>query len=47
MHLVKGFREEHLRQYGYSGTNFTAMVNCTNLKTGILSEIIETQIMDL
>ena len=38
------FAEKYLQSYGCSGTNFTATVDCTNSKTEIQIEIIETQI---
>ena len=37
------FNEKYLRSYGCSDTNFTAAVNCTNLKTEIKSTLIELQ----
>ena len=40
-------RHKSLWPYGCSGTRFTAVANCTNQKTGIQSEIIETQIFEI
>ena len=42
MHVIAVFTEKYLQSYGCSGTNFTATVNCRNLKTEIQIEIIET-----
>ena len=42
---VQGFRKKYLKLYARSGTNFTAVVNSTNLKTKIQREINETQII--
>ena len=44
MHAFAVFTGQFLRSYDCSGTNFTTMVNCTNLKTEIKIEIIETQV---
>ena len=44
MHVLAVFTENYFRSCGCSGTNFTATINCTNAKTEIQTEIIETQI---
>ena len=41
MHAFAIFNDKYLLPCGYGDTKFTATVNCTNLKTEILSEIIE------
>ena len=41
------FAEKYLWSYSCSGTNFAATVNCTNPKTEIQIEIIETQIIGI
>lgn len=38
--------ENYLRPTAICGTNFTAAVNCTNLTTEILSEIMEIEIIE-
>ena len=47
MHVFAVFKDKYLRIYGCSDTNFTAPVNCANLKTEIVSEIIEIQIIGI
>ena len=42
MHAFAVFSKKYLWSYGCSGTNFTAAVNCTNPKTEMQIEIIET-----
>ena len=37
------FTKKYLRQYSCNGSNFTAKINCTNPKTEIQSETIETK----
>ena len=37
------FIEKYFRSHGCSGANFTATINCTNSKTELQIEIIETQ----
>ena len=44
MHAFAVLTEKCLWSYGRGGTKFTATVNCTNPKTEIQIEIIETQI---
>ena len=44
VHAFAVFTEKYLRSYGCSGTNFMAVINCTNPKTEIQIEIIETEI---
>ena len=41
------FRNKYLRPFGCSNPNFSAKVKCTNAKTEIQSEIIETQIIGM
>ena len=41
MHAFVVITEKYVRPYGYSGTNFTAGVNCLNPKTEIQNEIIK------
>ena len=40
------FSKKCLPPYGWSGSNFTAATNCTNLKIVIQSKIIEMQILE-
>ena len=44
-HAFAVFNDKSIQPYGCSDTSFTATVNCTNLKTEILCEIIERQII--
>ena len=39
------FTKKYLRSYVCNGTNFMASVNCTNTKTELIIEIIETKII--
>ena len=41
MHAFADFENKYLGPYGWSDTNFTATVKCTNPRTEILNEIIE------
>ena len=43
MQVFAVFIEKYFRSYGCSGTNFTATINCTNSKTELQIEIIETK----
>ena len=47
MHVLAVSMEKYLWSYGCSGTSFTSAVNCTNPKTEIQIEIIETQIIGI
>ena len=47
MHAFAIFRDKYLRSYGCTDINVTVTVSCTNPKTQILSEIMETQIVGI
>ena len=44
IHAFAVFTEKYLRSYDCGGTKFTATVKCTNAKTEMQIEIIETQV---
>ena len=47
MYAFAVFNDKYLRSYDCSDTNFTAEIKCTNSKTEIQSEIVETQIIGI
>ena len=47
MYAFAVFTEKYLQAYGCCDTTFTATVNCTNPKTEIQIEIIETEIIGI